>query len=203
MTKIFCIGFQKTGTTSIKVALESLGYSVTGPNFVFSKYTALSFDNHFLDIVEQFDAFQDHPWPLYFKRLTKLYPDAVFIYTYRSSVDKWARSFENHFSKNKTHLRRFFYGMPNPTDNMDLVKNIYLRHQNDVFSHFKNSDYKFVLMDLDSGFKWEDLCKYLKENAPCTPFPIANSQRQREIWDNSIRGRLSSIKSQIRYKVGF
>jgi hypothetical protein len=32
--KVFCIGFHKTGTTSLRVALELLGYRVTGPNGV-------------------------------------------------------------------------------------------------------------------------------------------------------------------------
>ena len=30
--KVFCIGFHKTGTTSLKMALKTLGYRVTGPN---------------------------------------------------------------------------------------------------------------------------------------------------------------------------
>ena len=30
--KVFCIGFHKTGTTSLERALEMLGYRVTGPN---------------------------------------------------------------------------------------------------------------------------------------------------------------------------
>jgi UDP-N-acetylmuramate-alanine ligase len=33
-TKVFCIGFHKTGTTSLAVALKTLGYRVTGPNGV-------------------------------------------------------------------------------------------------------------------------------------------------------------------------
>ncbi len=32
--KIFCVGFQKTGTSTLARALQLLGYSVTGPNFV-------------------------------------------------------------------------------------------------------------------------------------------------------------------------
>lgn len=33
-TKIFCIGFHETGTTSLAKALRTLGYRVTGPNGV-------------------------------------------------------------------------------------------------------------------------------------------------------------------------
>ncbi len=33
-TKVFCIGFHKTGTSSLAVALKTFGYRVTGPNGV-------------------------------------------------------------------------------------------------------------------------------------------------------------------------
>ena len=33
--KIFCIGFHKTGTKSLGLALGILGYKVTGPNVPF------------------------------------------------------------------------------------------------------------------------------------------------------------------------
>ena len=58
--KVFCIGFHKTGTTSLELALRKLGYRVTGsfgtkdPDIVGKVYaTAYA-------MVEQFDAFEDN-----------------------------------------------------------------------------------------------------------------------------------------------
>ena len=89
--KIFGIGFHKTGTTSLGEALKVLGYNVTGPNWInqgnigrthLARCRALSHD---------FDAFQDNPWPLVYREMDAMWPDAKFILTMRDS-QKWIES---------------------------------------------------------------------------------------------------------------
>ena len=62
--EIFCIGFHKTGTTSLALALEQLGHRVTGPDGVHDPNIADNVLHMAKRLVEKFDALQDNPWPI-------------------------------------------------------------------------------------------------------------------------------------------
>ena len=67
MKKVFCIGFQKTGTTSLGEALQILGYRVhAGHRSIYKLYLRKEFSK-LNQIIKQFDAFADMPWPLLYK----------------------------------------------------------------------------------------------------------------------------------------
>src|SRR4030095_11714834 len=72
--KVFCIGFHKTGTTSLAFALQRLGYRVTGPNGVNDPDIAKNVYAMAYALVERYDAFQDNPWPIIYEDLDKRYP---------------------------------------------------------------------------------------------------------------------------------
>ena len=102
--KVFCIGLQKTGTTSLQYALSKLGYRVAG---VFS-IDDLNHPDQMLEraisLVPQFDAFADNPWGIYFKELDRAVPEAKFILTSRDP-ERWYASVCQHFGDSKS-LRR-------------------------------------------------------------------------------------------------
>ena len=83
LPKVFCIGFHKTGTTSLKMALKILGYRVTGPNGRHDKNIGRNVEALARRIVPKFDAFQDNPWPIIYRFLDKEYPGSKFILTVR------------------------------------------------------------------------------------------------------------------------
>ncbi len=104
--KIFCIGFPKTGTSSLEEALEILGYSVCKGHFNnnHTNYLISLFYNQDYSeidkIIEYFDAFTDLPWggtELYLY-LSKRYPTARFIHTYREPKS-WYNSLMGMFTK--------------------------------------------------------------------------------------------------------
>jgi hypothetical protein len=107
--KVFCIGFHKTGTTSLKMALKILGYRVTGPKGRRDKNIAQNVEALARRVVPKFDAFQDNPWPIIYRFLDKEYPGSKFILTIRPS-DKWIGSVTDHFSKGKPPMREWIYG---------------------------------------------------------------------------------------------
>ena len=57
--KVFCIGFHKTGTTSVKDALKILDYRVAGPFGRNDRNIASTVEAKAQALVPQFDAFQD------------------------------------------------------------------------------------------------------------------------------------------------
>ena len=70
-SKVFGIGFHKTATTSLKIALHTLGYNVTGPNGVNDPDIRNNINAMVEKISQKFDAFQDNPWPIVFKRMVR------------------------------------------------------------------------------------------------------------------------------------
>lgn len=72
--KVFCVDFQKTGTTSLQYALSLLGYRVAG---IFPAQNLEDFDgvrDRALTLAPKFDAFADNPWSVLFRDLGAAFP---------------------------------------------------------------------------------------------------------------------------------
>ena len=70
-TKVFCIGFHKTGTTSLETALTKLGYKVTGCFGTKDPDIANKVHEMAYAKVDKFDALQDNPWPILYRELDR------------------------------------------------------------------------------------------------------------------------------------
>ncbi|WP_431137284.1 sulfotransferase [Psychroserpens mesophilus] len=101
--KIFCISFQRTGTTSVGVFFKEHGYAV-GSYGVSKKndWTLSWFKGDYEKIFNSFDfktnqVFEDDPWWClsFYKVLFHRFPKAKFILLERDS-DKWYDSMVNH-----------------------------------------------------------------------------------------------------------
>lgn len=170
MQKVFGIGFHKTGTTSLAVALRDLGYRVTGPNGtrdpdiarkVMDMARALSWD---------YDAFQDNPWPLLYREMDRLHPGSKFILTVRPP-GKWIESVTSFFGDNETPMRQWIYGAASPRGNEEAYLRRYNRHNAEVREYFRDRHGDFIEMDLAAGDGWEKLCRFLGKAVPQAPFP--------------------------------
>ena len=75
LKKVFCIGFHKTGTSSMAKAFQKLGYRVTGPNSVRDPNIGTNAIDMIEKLVNDFDFFQDNPWPILYRDLDKKYPN--------------------------------------------------------------------------------------------------------------------------------
>jgi hypothetical protein len=86
--KVFCIGRNKTGTTSLKRAFEDLGYPVGDQRKAEILTGKHYFDGNFqpiIDYCKTAQVFQDVPfsYPETYKYLDKAYPGGKFILTLR------------------------------------------------------------------------------------------------------------------------
>ena len=178
-TKIFCIGFHKTGTTSLTVALKTLGYRVTGPNGVNDPDIAKNVLPMAYDLVKKYDAFQDNPWPIIYKELDQKYPGSKFILTLRNP-ESWMRSQVRHFGTRETPMRRWIYGVGCPEGNEEVYLRVFEKHNREVLAYFENRASDLLVMDLARGDGWEKLCPFLGAPLQSTPFPHANKATERE-----------------------
>lgn len=174
--KVFVIGFHKTGTTSLHVALETLGHRVCGPVGIHAP------DPHAaLSLVPEYDAFRDNPWPLLFRECDQRWPGSKFILT-RREITAWTRSVVRHFGTRDTPMRELIYGVGHPFGNEDLYRDRHLRHVAEVRAWFRDRPDAFLEMDVSRGCGWMELCGFLglEEPPEGTPFPHANSAQERE-----------------------
>lgn len=171
--KVFCIGFHKTGTTSLKIALDMLGYRVTGPNG--TKDPQISEKVHAMAdaLVEKYDAFQDNPWPVLYREMDEKYPHSKFILTMRSS-ESWIRSQVRDFGLRETPMRKWIYGVGCPEGNEDVFIARYERHNREVLDYFNDRADDLLILDLPKGHGWPELCGFLGIDVPDKLFPHAN-----------------------------
>ncbi|MEW6132914.1 MAG: sulfotransferase [Pseudomonadota bacterium] len=94
--KIFCIGRNKTGTTSLAAALRELGVRVGNqkPAELLLKDWAVRDFRRLVAYCHTAQAFQDIPFslPYTFQAMDMHFPESKFILTVRDSADQWYHS---------------------------------------------------------------------------------------------------------------
>ena len=191
--KIFCVGFHKTGTTSLYAALTTLGFKVTGTVGEEWRVDELERDGakRCIDIIDDFDAAEDMPWPLFFRELDDAYPGSKFILTVRDAED-WYASLDNHFGEKATNLNAFTYGRECARARYakETWVDTYNAHNAAVREYFQARPDDLLEMDLASGDGWEKLCRFLEKPVPGEPFPIKNSSAKRRSFAYRLKRRL-------------
>jgi len=159
--KIFCIGWPKTGTTSIEHALIKFGYK--GPVSVGLEVLDLlskkDYDKIY-KIIENYDYFIDYPWCYkdFYKVLYEKYREnALFILNKRNS-STWLNSTIKWYSSNevrKNHIVvKEIYG------SQDKWLENYENHNKEAEEFFKGNS-KFITFDVENGDSWNKLCDFL------------------------------------------
>lgn len=91
--KVFCVGRNKTGTTSIEQALSSLGYRFSVQNqgeLLLDDWIRRDF-RRIVELARGAEAGQDIPYslPYTFQALDAAFPGSKFILTLRDSPEQW------------------------------------------------------------------------------------------------------------------
>lgn len=190
--KVFCIGFHKTGTTSMEKALKYLGYRVTGGNWVRDPHVQQVALAQALDIVPQYDAFQDNPWPMLYQEMDKTFPGSKFILTVRDPK-LWVASMVKNFGMDATPMREWIYGKGRgfPKSNEALYMARMEQHNREVLAYFQGRQ-DLLVMNLTEGQGWERICPFLNEPLPDKPFPKANV-RMEKCWRGRVRKSLRKL----------
>lgn len=171
--KIFCIGWHKTGTSTLGDALIELGYKVSGARLDLAA-SLLKGDKHTtLELAKDFEALQDVPWAMLFKELDKAYPNSKFILTIRDE-QAWLKSAQQHFRDTYSDMHKWIYGKGILLGHEDLYLRRYRKHYQDVEEYFKDRSEDIIVMDFKKGDAWEKLCDFLDKPIPKKPFPHSN-----------------------------
>ena len=170
--KVFCIGFHKTGTKSIGQALRLLGYRVAGPTGAKNPEIAEHATVIGLALATEHDAFNDNPWPLLYQTLDATFPGSRFVLTVRDE-QRWMASVLKYFGAKDTPMRRWIYGAGTPLGNEATYLERYRRHNAEVLRYFQGRT-DLLVLDLEQGHGWAELCGFLRVPMPDEAFPHLN-----------------------------
>jgi len=181
-TRIFGIGMHKTATTSLHHALRILGYdSAHWKSAPWAKAIWREMRNEGKSrTLERHYAICDLPMPLLFRDLDRGYPGSKFILTTRTDED-WLQSVEHHFSFRNPfragwdsdvfshRVHRQLYGRQ--TFDREVFLERYRRHNQEVRDYFKDRPTDLLELNMSAGCGWYELCAFLKQPIPQTPYP--------------------------------
>lgn len=198
MDKLFVIGFNKTGTESMKHFLISLGRK-----FANQRYGEVLFQSILKDEYEKLhrlistaDSFKDIPYNInnVFIELDKSYPDSKFILTTRDS-ESWFKSIKHFHKKFGVNISEsiknvkyvsndFFYLYYTECLNFDFnlsyddnkfnMINAYESYNQRVKDYFKDKPDKLLVIDLFDTNKSEKVCDFLGIKYKNQQYPHSN-----------------------------
>jgi glycosyltransferase involved in cell wall biosynthesis len=178
--RIFGIGLNKTGTSSLHEALETLGYDSLhwgGPALRRLVEHSIEAEEPLLSRLDpRFDAFSDiQSLSVNFARLDEQYPGSRFVLTVRP-VEEWIASRRQHVESNVRRKAAGEYDGEFLTVDEPAWRAQWEDHVASVRAHFGGRD-DFLEIDLTACAAWEPLCTLLGVPEPTTPFPHVNRSR--------------------------
>lgn len=164
--KIFCIGYNKTGTTTLGKSLELLGYRNSSFNKkVWREYYKKGKIDKVLQYTAKFESFDDLPWlkedliPV----LDRTFPESKFIYLERDELS-W-----------KNSLQKWSFKMTGKQVDVDEAYSNYMHHRNFVLDYFKDFPKdRFIVLNVSDENGLKKLGDFLGIQVPQNYFPHYN-----------------------------
>lgn len=203
--KVFCIGQNKTGTTTIEVVLKRFGYRLGNQvegELLLEAWHHRDF-KHILKYCKTANAFQDVPFSLAYtyQHLDLAFPNAKFILTERDSAEQWYQSLTKFHSKkwadgqripsaedlklikyrglgHAYKFNRYVFSTPE-TDvyNQTILKEHYLRHNQTIKDYFKTRPEKLLVINVAKPKDYSKLCVFLNQTPQGDDFPWENKTK--------------------------
>jgi len=182
--KVFGVGMFRTGTTSLGLALQRLGYRAThkfwnqlprlAPYFDLDTRKFEPLAQEIRARAERFNAFSDAPWLYLYRELDEWYPGSRFILTLRSSSEAVVKSEFAHWERAYV-MKRWLAQEGYPPSPQRFIRR-YEQHNENVRAYFKDRPDDFLEICFETEPEpWRRLCDFLHVDAvPDEPFPHAN-----------------------------
>ncbi len=201
-TKVFCIGRNKTGTTSMKVMMEKLGF-VVGDQRTAELLLDDWAEHRYEDLIKYCKTaqfFQDVPFslPETYVILDKAFPGSKFILTIRDNAEQWYNSVTRFHAKlwgkngripTKEDLQSATYivkGRPwinnqliyNTPESDPYNKEVFIKHYNkhneEVKLYFKNRPNDLLVLNVAEKGAVKKLTQFLGFSSIMNEFPWVN-----------------------------
>lgn len=183
--KVFCLGFQKTGTTSLTHFLESMDYKIAGYDH-FRELSSSKVDREMLveravSVMDSYDGAQDTPWYVLYREMDLAFPGSKFIHVARDT-DSWIKSVIGDFSKHTNTIHEWIYGSATPVGNEDKWAAVYDQHNKDAQDYFAGRDEDYLFLKLESmADDAEKIARFLNFPAETPSWPHSNKRAEKDI----------------------
>lgn len=205
--KVFCIGMNKTGTTSLLYEFVRMGISTGNQKAgeqLLSKYINGEFTS-LKNYCKSARFFQDIPFsiPNIYTYLDKEFPNSKFILSVRNSPDEWYDSLIRFHTKTKligvagklptsdelkqsnyVHkgwaytVHNLIYNVPyDDPYNKDILIDTYNKHIDDVMDYFKNREDDLIVINLADESSYERFKQFMGIKNKFTKFLHENSSK--------------------------
>lgn len=180
--KVFCLGFHKTGTSSMGTLFRALGYRAISNHRTRDRGFVQALSQGRLEalfeLADLANAFEDNPWPLFYEAWDTRYPGSRFILTTRDP-DKWARSVANHFGRQAqadSPMRRLIYGAMagDPTGHEPLYRARMQAHNQAVRAYFAGRPADLLEVDVSAPDALARICRFLGHETTLSAMPHSN-----------------------------
>ena len=200
--KIFCIGLNKTGTTSLKKEMELQGYVVGNQRLgelLFDDWVRRDF-RRIIRLCKTAQFFQDAPFsfPYTYIALDQTFPGSKFILTVRDDGEEWYNSLVNFHSKSwgngnipptwedlkeSTYIYKgfpyhfvscLFNSQKNDLYNKDKLIKYYNLHCSNVLTYFKYRPDDLFVINLKNNDSYSKFCNFLQCQQVRDSFPWLN-----------------------------
>lgn len=183
MSKVFGVGWAKTGTTSLGRSLELLGLTHQGQDLSLMADVMRGDLERVFEAASRSQAFEDWPWIMLFRELDARFPGSRFVLTTRDP-QRWIASYRGMLQAQGpapaelAAIRAFLFGVdPERATDAELIARV-RRHEDEVRAHFGDRPGDLLVVDWERGDGWAELCGFLGMPAPAPPIPFPHLNRR-------------------------
>ena len=183
--KVVGIGLNKTGTKTLQSFFVQWGFrNRTYDLDAFERYRRGDIEG-LLDEMEDFDSFEDWPWPLFYRDIDERFPDARFILTRRRDADRWYRSLCNMAIRRGpfTDFEQHIYGYAMPQGHRAEHIAFYEDHNREVREYFADRPGKLLEVCWEEGSTGDDVADFLGQPRPEAPDGHVNRSSRRGVYE--------------------
>lgn len=203
--KFFCVGHNKTGTTSLQAVLTDFGFEVGSQwdaEILLGDWAIRDF-RRIIEYCKTADAFQDVPFSLdyTYQVIDYAFPNAKFILTVRDNADEWYESVVRFYKKiigvsenlvaeqlkqygggNDMgwlwRFQQYVYGATEDTlFDRNLYKTYYENHNAQIIEYFKYRPNDLLILNLSDPSAMKKLCKFLGVKYTGQVMPYLNKSK--------------------------
>ncbi len=201
--KILGVGLNKTGTKTLRSYFREWGLRHRTYDLdAFHRWRRGEIEA-LLDEMEDFDSFEDWPWPLMYREIDERFPDARFVLTVRRDADTWYRSLCK-MAVRIGPMRDFephIYGYAMPHGHRDEHVAIYHAHNEAVEAHFRDRPGKLLRICWEEGDDGRRLADFLGLPHPETATLHTNRSAPVYDGDNLALAHLNRVVFQTRTRL--
>lgn len=201
--KVLGVGLNKTGTKTLRHCLQHWGYRhQTYDLQAFELYRTGQIDK-LLQWMEDYDSFEDWPWPLMYREIDARFPDAKFVLTVRESPEVWYRSLCKMAIRMGplNDFERHIYGYSMPHGHKQEHIEIYEKHNREVQAYFADRPAKLLTVCWEEGADGSALAAFLDLEALPAPAPRINASLPVYGGDKLWLAHLNRLTFQTKWKL--